>query len=88
MKFVRGLFSDSTGPSWGRVGSFLWLLACLSWDSWQVFHGMGTPGHLATSLPDTSTLIGEATATASIYGVSKGIHALNTMKGAQNAPKP
>ncbi len=76
-EWIKDLFSESSTASFGRVGAFIALIASVVWVSWLVYKN-GT-------LPDLS---GICLFIGTLYGLSKGISAIQVIKGATNDPKP
>lgn len=75
IEFLKALFSGSQLASFGRVGSFIWLVFCLIWDTLYLFwHHEPMAG---------SQLMEQAAVIASLYAITKGGEVLKT-----NGAKP
>jgi hypothetical protein len=64
-EFLKALFSESGDASFGRVASFLWLLACLAWNTYRLVKIETHP------LPTENDLFGQAGMALALYGSSK-----------------
>lgn len=85
MSFWKDVFSPSNAQSWGRVAATIALLFGLSWITRLVLLVTG-PAEFE-KLGNVSIFIGAVTGLVSaLYGISKGLDALKSIKGGDNVP--
>lgn len=75
--WFMSLFSEDSRASFGRVGAFIALIASIVWVTWLVYKN--------SALPDLS---GICFFIGTLYGLSKGIAAVQAIKGDSNVNPP
>lgn len=76
-RFLISMLNPEGSVSFGRTMSMLTLMACLSWDTANVFFAWSFNHHLPPGiaplslLPDATVLVGQSAFVSSCYGITK-----------------
>lgn len=89
--FIEAALSDSGKISYGRLASFIILIAVLIWDTSYVGYTMIRFGtfhfELSELLPSVETLLGQATFILAPFGITKAGSVLTAPKNPENGQK-
>lgn len=86
--FIEAALSDSGKISYGRLASFILLIAVLLWDSAYVIFVLTHFGkyhfELETILPSVTTLMGQIGFITAPFGITKAGNIINPPKNPEN----